>query len=110
MRDVLSPHGKGTSGLFSLAGGLAEKVRGRRLVLKDESKSAGWPEQASRALSAEEEAGGGGCRGMGLSGHPKVGRPRPGVPAAPPGEVGRWHLLSATSAAPAGLSHADNLA
>lgn len=100
MGDVLPPHGKGTSGLFSLAGGLAEKVRGRRLVLKDESKSAGWPEQASRALSAEEEAGGGGCRGMGLSGHPKVGRPRPGVPAAPPGEAEFPALAGASSPPP----------
>ena len=55
--------------------------------MKDESKSAGWPEQASPALSAEEKAGGGGSHGMGLSGHPEVGRPWPGVPAAP---QGRW--------------------
>lgn len=67
--------------------------------MKDESKSAGWPEQASLALSAEEKAGGGGCHGMGLSGHPEVGRPWPGAPAAPPGEVG-FPALTGTSSPP----------
>lgn len=65
--------------------------------MKDESKSAGWPGQASPALSAEEEAGGGGCHGMGLSWHPEVGRPWPGVPAGHPQGGGvpspRWHPL-----------------
>lgn len=37
---------------------------------------------------------------MGLSGHPKVGRPRPGVPAAPPGEAGFPALAGASSPPP----------
>lgn len=91
--------GREHQGSVSLAGGLAEKVRGRRLVLKDDSKPAGWPEQASPALSAEEEAGGGGCHGMGLSRHPEMGRPWPGVPAVPSGEVG-FPALAGTSSPP----------